>query len=816
MLPFLSHILDDLYPPNNNELSLNDGLLIMGKGLGLNLILKTMIQWHADPQNLVFLLNTSPEEAASLGITQNVTNATPPQKRQELYLKGGCLNTTSRILVVDMLNNVVPLHLVSGIIVNHCHLVKEASVISFILRLYREQNKIGFIKALSDEPYLFVNSKLDRILKTLLIRHVYLWPRFHMQCIQDIEQAGQIELVELRVPLSRKMKDIQAGLVECLNDCLGEIKRAHSQLDVDQIKLEQSFFQNFDHLLRSQLEPVWHLLPFKVRQMTNDVTTLRKLLHYLVGYDPVTFNWFLDTVFASNAAALTSNRVESASTWITWDAADIVFNNASARVYLKSKQQSELVLEPLPKWKVFLSILDEIEAERQSGNILVMTSSKMQANQLREIVSTRSHDKLLNRLFTKYSKWKKSDVLKALQPESVQQPVSKRRRMRGGKTQTTREPEQQDDLDILSQGLQIEDDTTSAPDYLFIEHYRVPTDQISGVTGYTGDLDASLLEGICPEHIVLFEPDMGFIRRLELFKALHPERDMKVYFIVYEDSIEEQQYLATIRKEKDAFEKLIQQKKGLVIPVDQDGRVVVDPEELFFKSVDTRVAGGQVVPLQKPQVLVDLREFRATLPFLVHAKRMKVIPCTLQVGDYILSSNICLERKSISDLVQSLKNGRLYNQCEAMFQHYTTCILLIEFDPDRAFRFLSQKQGPEDIASRLALLCIHFPKLRFVWSPSLETSAEIFEIIKREQPEPDLQKAVSIGTDSTTQRAEFNPTPMSVLRALPGINHRNYKHVMTHVKNLRGLSEMTLPELKKLIGEEDARSLFKFMHEKKL
>lgn len=35
---------------------------------------------------------------------------------------------------------------------------------------------------------------------------------------------------------------------------------------------------------------------------------------------------------------------------------------------------------------------------------------------------------------------------------------------------------------------------------------------------------------------------------------------MRVYFLLYKDSVEEQRYLSSIRKEKDAFEKLIREK----------------------------------------------------------------------------------------------------------------------------------------------------------------------------------------------------------------------------------------------------------------
>ncbi len=37
---------------------------------------------------------------------------------------------------------------------------------------------------------------------------------------------------------------------------------------------------------------------------------------------------------------------------------------------------------------------------------------------------------------------------------------------------------------------------------------------------------------------------------------------------------------------------------------------------------------------------------------MLHAADIQVIPCTLQVGDYVLTPTMCVERKSLSDLIQ--------------------------------------------------------------------------------------------------------------------------------------------------------------------
>lgn len=55
--------------------------------------------------------------------------------------------------------------------------------------------------------------------------------------------------------------------------------------------------------------------------------------------------------------------------------------------------------------------------------------------------------------------------------------------------------------------------------------------------------------------------------------------------------------------------------------------------------------------------------------------------CPYQVGDYLLSPDIIVERKAVPDLIQSLASGRLYSQAEAMARAYRSPLLLIEFDP---------------------------------------------------------------------------------------------------------------------------------------
>ena len=61
--------------------------------------------------------------------------------------------------------------------------------------------------------------------------------------------------------------------------------------------------------------------------------------------------------------------------------------------------------------------------------------------------------------------------------------------------------------------------------------------------------------------------------------------------------------------------------------------------------------GGAINLHVQARVIVDMREFRSELPSLLHKRGIDIEPVTLEIGDYILTPDICVERKSISDLI---------------------------------------------------------------------------------------------------------------------------------------------------------------------
>ncbi|KAK0530782.1 DNA repair protein RAD16, partial [Tilletia horrida] len=324
----------------------DNALVILARGLGLRRIVATVLKIYDGPHNLVIMVNAQPEEEAALaeelttlGVKRpglrSVSHEMNAKTRQELYLSGGLLSVTSRILVVDMLNKRIPTHLITGLVVLHAEKVSPTSVEAFIVRIYRQENQDGFLKAFSDDAEHFALglSPLQTVLRQLQIRKVDLWPRFHQSIVRDLGQRRP-DVIELHQPLNRAMLEIQTAIMECLEATLGELKRSSATIDIDDFSVDNAIFRSFDVMVRRQLDPVWHKVGPKTKQLVSDLTTLRSLMNYLLTYDSVTFQSYLETVISTNTTTSAGIARTNPSPWLGHDAANTIFKEAKARVYV--------------------------------------------------------------------------------------------------------------------------------------------------------------------------------------------------------------------------------------------------------------------------------------------------------------------------------------------------------------------------------------------------------------------------------------------------------------------------------------------------
>lgn len=342
------------------------------------------------------------------------------------------------------------------------------------------------------------------------------------------------------------------------------------------------------------------------------------------------------------------------------------------------------------------------------------------------------------------------------------------------------------------------------------------------------------LQQLKPHSVVMYDADLSAVRQLEVFQSSTSGVDLTVYFLMYGGSVEEQAYLTTLRQEKEAFEYLIKEKATMVVPADQDGKSG-DCAELRrdvgqsatagveLPNINTRKGGVPKAPSTTPIIIVDMREFRSELPALIHRRGIDIEPVTINVGDYILTPEICVERKSVSDLIGSLNNGRLFTQATAMTRHYQKPMLLIEFDHKKPFAlqgryYLSNDVSASDISSKLLLLTMHFPRLRLVWSPSPYATAQLFEELKEGRDQPCASQAAMIGAEVASGDDEFaekyNIAIQDFVSKLPGVNTKNVHSILRKGQSLSHLISLSKEQLSELtLNSQDADLLYSALHD---
>ncbi|KAG7090401.1 hypothetical protein E1B28_009520 [Marasmius oreades] len=376
LLPFHETILSEIHDPATSD------LLIIARGLGLRGIICTLLKIYDGPENLVLLVNTTQEEETEIGEELGLMGCRKPglrivgyetgssRDRQDLYKKGGLIAVTSRILVVDLLQGDIPVDMITGMIFLHAEKISPLHIVSFITRLYREKSTTGFLKAFTDQPEHITSglSPLKNVMKELGLRRVSIYPRFHRN-IKDCLERKREDVVELSQNLTESMAEIHRAIVHCMNMILSDLRRSK----------DQPIFQ----------DPIWHKVGSTTKGLVRDLGVLRKLVTYLLSYDPLQFHTYCQSLLASiNEPESRGTSTGRTSEWTMTDSASTIFQLAKNRCFITvpEPEESETVQKDNRPPTVVDLIDDEDvwdavnEAEGLVPTTTMTTSSKSKKN----------------------------------------------------------------------------------------------------------------------------------------------------------------------------------------------------------------------------------------------------------------------------------------------------------------------------------------------------------------------------------------------------------------------------------------------------
>lgn len=132
------------------------------------------------------------------------------------------------------------------------------------------------------------------------------------------------------------------------------------------------------------------------------------------------------------------------------------------------------------------------------------------------------------------------------------------------------------------------------------------------------------------------------------------------------------------------------------------------------------------------RIVADEREKNSQVPNLLKVMGIFVDYRQLSVGDYIVSSETVIERKTIYDLINSVYDGRLFVQCSDLVNHYSKPLIIIEGN----ITDLNNSEKMEDLGSKLIVdkirvaydtlikIALDF-RIPILYTPSIYYTAEL-------------------------------------------------------------------------------------------
>jgi len=219
--------------------------------------------------------------------------------------------------------------------------------------------------------------------------------------------------------------------------------------------------------------------------------------------------------------------------------------------------------------------------------------------------------------------------------------------------------------------------------------------------------------------------------------------------------------------------------------------------------------------MEEKEVIIysDIREASSKIIDILK-KRCKVEEKSLPVGDYLLSKRVCVERKTASDFLQSITDGRLFSQIKEMIENFKNPLIIIEgnglFNGER-------KIHPNAIRGALASIAIDFG-IPILWTENqLETAELLFSIAKREQ----LERKNSVSIRGKKKTRSMNEIQEYLIAGLPKISREKSRSLLKHfgtpqkiftaseeeLKNVEGVGEKLAKKIRKILTKSYEKSI---------
>ncbi len=210
-------------------------------------------------------------------------------------------------------------------------------------------------------------------------------------------------------------------------------------------------------------------------------------------------------------------------------------------------------------------------------------------------------------------------------------------------------------------------------------------------------------------------------------------------------------------------------------------------------------------PYKKSIVLADDRERNSSIANFLEKMGLAVRFLRLNVGDYIISERVCVERKTSNDFVNSIINGRVFQQMQDIRRNYNKPVLIIE---GSSFR---ETMNENALKAALSVLIVQYDASVLMTTDENDSAKTIYWLAKKEQEEDKR----FVGIKGKKKPKETVELQEHVLSSLPGISTVLSKRLLKEFKSVKGVMNASESELAKVkgIGKNQAKKLYAIFNE---
>lgn len=294
------------------------------------------------------------------------------------------------------------------------------------------------------------------------------------------------------------------------------------------------------------------------------------------------------------------------------------------------------------------------------------------------------------------------------------------------------------------------------------------------------------------DYVILYEPVPSEIRMIQRKGRTGRKHQGEMYILMTKGTLDESYYWASQRKERAMKNNIYNAYNKNNISLDN---YVANNEEVQSYNINTDPDNAEVT------IYVDYREKNSNMMRELDKINCEIKVKSMGVGDYQITDDIIIERKTVEDFSKSITDKRLYQQAKELTTNCRKPLMIIEGE-NIYHTFLH----PNAIRGALASIALDF-RIPIIQTQSETDTAFLLKRIALREQDKDNKKPVSIRTQ--TKPVTLPEQQLFITESLPGIGPVSAKSLLKHFKTVKNMINASKNELKEVegIGEKTATNI---------